>query len=162
MSRIFITSGTIKARATCCSFLRSAKAARVKAPCGVANDSVGRRGWPALRVKALTEARGAAQFRDEEVLPGVEDLQVEFGVRDPADPDQKLSFIAPDLPGLRQRRVVAVRLWLRIRADRTEPGYVDSRPLGYAGVEFMPDAFEAKQRRTLLTRTVALRNTALP
>ena len=37
-------------------------------------------GWPALRVKALTESRGAAQFRDEEILPGVEDLQVEFGV----------------------------------------------------------------------------------
>ncbi len=46
----------------------------------VANNSVGRRGWPALRVKTLTESRGAAQFRDEEVLPGVEDLQVEFGV----------------------------------------------------------------------------------
>jgi Tfp pilus assembly protein PilW len=44
------------------------------------------RQWPALRVKALTESRGAAQFRDEEVLPGVEDLQVELGVRDPGTP----------------------------------------------------------------------------
>ena len=46
----------------------------------IANDSVDRPGWPALRVKALTESRGAAQFRDEEVMPGVEDLQVEMGV----------------------------------------------------------------------------------
>ena len=46
----------------------------------IANSSVDRPGWPALRVKALTESRGAAQFRDEEILPGVEDLQVEMGV----------------------------------------------------------------------------------
>src|SRR6187549_508768 len=46
----------------------------------IANDSVDRRQWPALRVKALTESRGSAQFRDEEILPGVEDLQVEIGV----------------------------------------------------------------------------------
>src|SRR5689334_23281464 len=38
----------------------------------IANDSVDRQGWPALRVKALTESRGVAQFRDEEILPGVE------------------------------------------------------------------------------------------
>ncbi len=46
----------------------------------IAKNSVGRPGWPALRLKSLTESRGAMQFRDEEILPGVEDLQVEFGV----------------------------------------------------------------------------------
>ena len=71
----------------------------------VANNSVGRPGWPALRVKSLTESRGAAQFRDEEMLPGVEDLQVEFGVvadgRRPAT-----RFVPPDFASLRDRRVV--------------------------------------------------------
>lgn len=128
----------------------------------VANDSVDRRQWPALRVKALTESRGAAQFRDEEVLPGVEDLQVEFGVRDPADTEGLLSFVAPDFADLRSRTVVAVRLWLRIRADRTEAGYFDTRPLHYAGVEFVPDDLEARQRRVLVQRTVALRNPRRP
>ncbi len=124
----------------------------------VANDSVDRRQWPALRVKALTESRGAAQFRDEEVLPGVEDLQVELGVRDPGDTDGRLSFVAPDFPALRARAVVAVRIWLRIRADRTEAGYFDARPLRYADVEFVPDALESRQRRLLVQRTIALRN----
>jgi hypothetical protein len=128
----------------------------------ITNDSVDRRHWPALRVKALTESRGAAQFRDEEVLPGVEDLQVEFGVRDPADPRGRLSFVAPDFPGLRSRTVAAVRLWLRIRADRTEAGYFDPRPLRYADVQFVPDALESRQRRLLVQRTVALRNLNSP
>jgi type IV pilus assembly protein PilW len=128
----------------------------------IANDSVDRRRWPALRVKALTEARGAAQFRDEEIMPGVEDLQVEFGLRDPADPQARLSFVAPDLAGLRDRDVVAVRLWLRICADRTESGYFDVRPLRYADVEFIPSPVEARRRRLLIQRTVNLRNVRTP
>jgi Type IV Pilus-assembly protein W len=128
----------------------------------IANDSVNRRRWPALRVKALTEASGAAQFRDEEIMPGVEDLQVEFGLRDPADPQARLSFEAPNLAELRDRDVVAVRLWLRIRADRTESGYFDPRPLRYADVEFIPSRAEARQRRLLIQRTVNLRNARVP
>jgi type IV pilus assembly protein PilW len=128
----------------------------------VANDSVGRRRWPALRVKALTEARGVAQFRDEEILPGVEDLQVEFGVRDPADPQARLTFVAPDFPRLREHIVVAVRLWLRIRADRTEPGYHDARALQYADAMFEPTGVETRQRRLLVERTVSLRNPRTP
>jgi hypothetical protein len=96
------------------------------------------------------------------VLPGVEDLQVEFGVRDPADAGQRLSFVAPDFPELRARTVAAVRLWLRIRADRTEAGFVDARPMRYAGVEFRPDAAESRHRRMLVQRTVALRNVREP
>ena len=124
----------------------------------VAKSSVGRPGWPALRVKSLTESRGAAQFRDEEVLPGVEDLQVEFGVSDPGDAAQRMSFVAPDYPRLREQRMVAVRLWLRIRANDTERGFTDPRTLRYAGVEFTPTAAESRQRRMLVERTVALRN----
>jgi type IV pilus assembly protein PilW len=122
----------------------------------VAKSSVGRPGWPALRVKSLTESRAAAQYRDEEVLPGVEDLQVEFGVSVPGD--TALQYVAPDFPQLRERQVVAVRLWLRIRADATERGFADPRTLRYADVEFTPTSAEASQRRMLVERTVALRN----
>jgi type IV pilus assembly protein PilW len=128
----------------------------------IANDSVDRHHWPALRVKALTESRGAAQFRDEEILPGVEDLQVEFGVRNPGDTEGRLSFVPPDFPDLRSHAVVAVRLWLRIRADRTEPGFFDARTLRYADVEFTPDDQESRQRRLLVCHTVALRNLRPP
>ena len=121
----------------------------------ISNDSVGRPGWPALRVKALTESGGAAQFRDEEVMPGVEDLQVELGV---AGSDGRAIYVAPDDPSTRTARIVAVRLWLRVRADDTESGYIDARPLDYAGRIFQPTPLEARHRRILIERTVALRN----
>lgn len=123
----------------------------------IANHSVGRAGWPALRVKALTEAGGEAQFRDEEIQPGVEDLQIEIGVAG-NDVDTPPRFVAPDAPEARRLRVVAVRLWLRIRADVTEHGYSDARPLTYSDVSYTPDPVEAAQRRILVERTVTLRN----
>ena len=126
----------------------------------IANRSVGGEDSPALRVKALTESRGAAQFRDEELVPGVEDLQVEFGVRDPSGADAKLRFVTADFPGLRAQRVVAVRFWLRIRANSTEAGYEDTRALRYSDASFVPDRTEAGQRRLLIERTVFLRNEA--
>jgi hypothetical protein len=121
----------------------------------IANDSVGRPGWPALRVKALTESRGAAQFRDEEVMPGVEDLQVELGI---AGSDARMHYVAPDAPDARTGRIVAVRLWLRVRAESTEGGFRDARALAYAGQVFQPTPLEARQRRMIVERTVALRN----
>jgi hypothetical protein len=120
----------------------------------IANNSVGLAGWPSLRVKSLTEAAGAAQFRDEEVLPGVEDLQVEFGLSE----NGLVRYVAPDLATLRGKQAVAVRVWLRIRADTTEGGFLDGRPLAYAGVSFVPSPAEAAQRRVLVERTFALRN----
>jgi type IV pilus assembly protein PilW len=129
----------------------------------IANSSVDRPDWPALRVKALTESRGAAQFRDEEVLPGVEDLQAEIGVAvTAADGTWRVHFVAPDSPRVREGVVVAVRVWLRIRADVTEPGFSDDRTLTYANVSFTPSRAESRQRRMLIERTVALRNAPLP
>lgn len=130
----------------------------------IANNSVERPAWPALRVKALTESRGAAQFRDEEILPGVEDLQVEMGVArsNAADGTTRVQYVPPDSPWVREGIVVAVRLWLRIRADATEPGFHDDRTLSYANVRFTPTETEAKQRRMLIERTVALRNAQPP
>jgi hypothetical protein len=126
----------------------------------VANSSVGRPGWPALRVKALTESGGAAQFRDEEIMPGVEDLQVELGVEAEVDGIPGIEWLTPDSPRARREPLVAVRLWLRVRADHTESGYRDDRALAYSNSTFAPGELEARQRRIVVTRTVALRNRA--
>jgi hypothetical protein len=123
----------------------------------IANHSVDRRGWPALRVKSLTESRGAMQFRDEEVMPGVEDLQVELAIAGVEDGERVVRYVAPD-SARAAGNIVAVRLWLRIRADVTEPGHHDDRPMTYANVVFSPTAHEARQRRLVVERTVALRN----
>jgi phage tail protein X len=129
----------------------------------IANDSVQRPGWPALRVKSLTESRGAAQFRDEEILPGIEDLQVEMGVASTAaDGTSGIAYVSPDSTRAREETVISVRLWLRIRADATEPGFHDDRTLTYANVSYTPSPADARQRRMLIERTVTLRNAWLP
>lgn len=124
----------------------------------IASHSVGRRDWPALRVKSLTESRGGAQFRDEEVMPGVEDLQVEFAVAGLEGGERVVRYVSPDSPRAVSGDIVAVRLWLRMRADVTEPGHHDDRTLRYANAVFTPGEAESRQRRRLIDRTVAVRN----
>ncbi len=144
----------------------------------LSRDSDERSGVPSLRVKALAAAGGQPVFVDSEVLSGVEDLQVQFGIDtgdydgdgalDPgADADgdgmpetdgRATRYVAPDFPGLDRAQVVAVRLWLRLRSERAEPGFADDRSYRYADVEFTPAGDERSFRRLLVTRTIVLRN----
>jgi type IV pilus assembly protein PilW len=90
-------------------------------------------GLPSLRRKAL--AIGPA-FIDEEVIAGVEDMQVQFGVETvvgalgnaTASPSVYVDPAA--LTPLQQ--VVAVRVWLLVRSDTAEPGFSDDRCYEYA------------------------------
>lgn len=141
----------------------------------VARDSDDRPGLPALRVKSLG-AGGA--FTDTEVMPGVEDLQVQFGI-DTGDYDgdgaidpgadvngdgipesdgRATRYVNPDFPGLDRLQVVAVRIWVRVRAEQLEPGFVDARTYRYGDVEFTPAGDARRFRRLLLARTIMLRN----
>ena len=144
----------------------------------VARDSVDRAGVPALRVKSLTRVGGAAAFVDTEVMPGVEDLQVQFGIDtgdydndgniDPAadinndgipESDGRATrYVDADFPGLDRLQIVSVRLWIRVRAEQAEQGFVDNRTYRYANVAFTPVGAQRNFRRVLLARTVALRN----
>jgi type IV pilus assembly protein PilW len=146
--------------------------------------SDGRPGFPSLRRKFLSTEAGAPKLSDEEVLPGVEDMQVEFGVdtgdhnslagidKDadangvPDDPNGVVSrwVLATDnvlsAPPLgRKAQVVAVRVWLRIRADAPEVGYTDTNKYNYADVvDYQPVGADASFRRIVVTSTVYLRN----
>jgi type IV pilus assembly protein PilW len=124
---------------------------------------------PSLRIKTLTSvAGGGPQIIDQEVLPGVEDMQVQFGVDtdvigaatrgavnryvNPDDP-----ILDPTSPAfLPNAEVLAVRLWLRIRAEQIENGFVDATNYVYADQNIAPfnDAF----RRIVVSKTVYLRN----
>ncbi len=144
----------------------------------VAADSVDRPGQPALRVKSLTRIGGRPAFLDTEVLPGVEDFQVQFGIDtgdydndgsvDPAvdvngdgipESDGRATrYVNPDFPDLDRVQVVSVRVWVRLRADEPDRGFVDDRTYRYADVEYTPTGNERNFRRLLLSRTIALRN----
>lgn len=131
-------------------------------------------GLPSLRVKSLTD--GPDFYSDEEVMRGVEDLQVQFGYDSGSydgdgdiDPgfDEDGNGI-PDSPnGIATRyvdpgnvpfgfQVVAVRLWVLMRAEQPEQGFVDTRSyeMGSKTVTAPMDNF----RRVLVSRTIQLRN----
>ncbi|MDE0001097.1 MAG: PilW family protein, partial [Rhodospirillaceae bacterium] len=98
----------------------------------------------------------------------VEDLQVQFGV----DTDRvgelgrgsidlyvnpEDSPLDPGDPGfMPEARVLAVRIWLRVRAERPEQGFTDTAEYVYADQDIAApnDAY----RRIVVTRTIQLRN----
>ena len=120
---------------------------------------------PSLRMKTLVSG---GTIEDQEVLPGVEDMQVQLGVDtdpvggvnrgsidryvNPGDP-----IVTPGEPGfLPDAEILAVRIWLRIRAERQEVGFTDTSTYVYAdqNVAAPNDGF----RRVLVTKTIYLRN----
>lgn len=123
----------------------------------IARDSVGRRDTPALRVKSLARSGTGLIFNDDEVMTGVEDLQVEFGVSPDAS-GRASHYVHPGAPELPAAQVVSVRVWLRVRADEREPSFTDTQTYRYADVEFTPSGPARNFRRVLMSRTMTLRN----
>ena len=128
-------------------------------------NTFGNDGRPSLRRRGLTA--GPAVI-DQEIISGVEDLQVQFGIDNNADfavdlyvnPDNALLATAPP--------ILAVRIWLLMRADDPELGFVDNRTYVYADREFTPDdtpvtptSVLSDYRRILVARTIYLRNESI-
>ena len=110
---------------------------------------------PSLRRKQLAFVGGAPAIQDQEVVPGVEDLQVEFGVDQNNDQNADF-FVRPGIAIPAGRQIVAVRVWLLVRGEDTEASFTDGRTYTYADRVYTPaDNF----RRVLVTKTIALRNT---
>jgi type IV pilus assembly protein PilW len=127
----------------------------------VDQDSDERADTPSLRRKQLDFdiATGVPVITDLQIVPGVEDLQVELGADFNNDQNADY-FVAPNVAIPAGDQVVAVRVWLMVRAEQPETGFTDGRTYTYAsrtgGAAFTPgDSF----RRVLVTKTIALRNT---
>jgi type IV pilus assembly protein PilW len=124
---------------------------------------------PSLRRKTL--GLGPA-ISDEEVLPGVEDLQIQFGVdTDPVGGDDRGivdRYVNPDDPILDESdaafnedaEILAVRIWLRLRAERREPGLPADNGFSYG--DRVTGPFNDGFRRIVLSRTIYLRNARPP
>jgi type IV pilus assembly protein PilW len=124
----------------------------------VSSRSTNRNDVPSLRRKRFANATGAPgnAFIDEEIVPGVEDLQVRLGVDTNGDTniDQYVNPGAVPANGV----VVSATIWLRVRAEEPEIGYVNDTGFQYAdmGAVVTPDD---NYRRILLTKTIHIRNT---
>jgi hypothetical protein len=124
----------------------------------VSRDATGRPGVPSLRRKRLIGNSSGAAIQDEEVIAGVENLQVQIGVGNAAGAGPVV-FTDPETPALDDpgHPVVALRLWLLVRSESPEPGHVDG-----TAREFPPGrtlrAPRDSYRRLLVSSTVFLRN----
>lgn len=129
----------------------------------VAADSDLIPGVATLRRKTLTVNRGAPSITDEEVAPGVENIQLQLGVDvdsdntvdryvNPGDPvliDGAVGFI-PDA------RVLTARIWLLIRAIGRENGIVDTTNYNPGDVNL--GTYKDSHRRMQVSKTILLRN----
>jgi type IV pilus assembly protein PilW len=112
---------------------------------------------PSLRMKTLV---AGGRLEDHEVLPGVENLQIQFGID--TDPPGAVNrgaidrYVNADDPLLAGSGILAVRVWLRIRAERIENGFTDTATYHYADEAAGP--FDDAFRRIVVSRTIYLRN----
>jgi hypothetical protein len=101
----------------------------------------------------------------------VEDLQVMLGVDTDAPGTEGHGIVSryvhPDDPVLDPSngmasdvRIVAVRVWIRVRSEHPEPGYQDTSRYRYADTDLPPP--NDGHRRLVVSRTVALRNPVRP
>ena len=138
-------------------------------------------GVPALRRKTLSSG-GVLQFADQEIISGVEDMQIQFGIDPFGNTGSASRYVNPDgVPANAQ--IVAVRVWLLVRDDTAEGGFTDNRIYEYgdrlqvtgvtgdlnnaasAGMAYQPslnpDATVTGARhvrRLLISRTILVRN----
>ncbi|HET7201964.1 MAG TPA: PilW family protein [Steroidobacteraceae bacterium] len=125
----------------------------------VSTQSALRPDVPALRRKRLANIVAGPAVIDEEIVPGVEDMQVRFGIDTNGDTNAD-SYVNPGAVG--SASVVSATIWLRIRAEDREQGLVDSRTynFGFPGASnFTPAGEQQKYRRVVVSRTIQLRNT---
>jgi type IV pilus assembly protein PilW len=125
----------------------------------VDQDADERAGTPSLRRKQLDVQGGAPAIVDLQIVPGVEDLQVELGADFNNDQNADY-FVQPNTAIPAGDQIVAARIWLLVRAEQAETGFTDGRTYDYAsrtgGAAYTPaDGF----RRVLVSKTIALRNT---
>lgn len=138
---------------------------------------------PSLRRKTVTAVGGVTQFRDQEIIAGVEDMQVQFGIDPIGNTGVATRYVNPDgVPAGAQ--IVAVRVWLLIRGDAPENNFLDNRIYQYgdrlqatgvtgdlnaaasAGKGYQPSLSAdvsyatgpARVRRLLISRTIQVRN----
>ena len=121
-------------------------------------------GAPTLRRKSLGVLGGAPAVIDLEVAPGVENMQVQFGVDmtgngnvdryvNPGD-----AIITPGAAGyVPAASILTARVWLIVRSVSPEIGIVDNRDYEPGDVDLgvQTDSF----RRLMVSKTILLRNT---
>lgn len=125
----------------------------------VSSQSTLRADVPSLRRKRLADISSAVAANvvvDEEIVPGVEDLQVRFGI-DTNDDTNVDQYVNPGaVPA--NARVVSATIWLRIRAEDMDLSHRDETAYQYADMA-APVTPNDNFRRIVVSKTIHIRNT---
>jgi type IV pilus assembly protein PilW len=119
----------------------------------VSTDSSEAVGYPSLRRKRLV---AGPAVQDEEIIPGVEDLQVQYGVDVDGDGSADRYVNADGVAA--GTTVVSARIWLRVRALERDAAWNDTVRYAYANQDESVPAAERAFRRVVVSRTIHLRN----
>jgi type IV pilus assembly protein PilW len=120
-------------------------------------------GVPTLRRITLVTKAGAPDIDDQEVAPGVENIQLQLGVDvdddntvdryvNPGDP----IFIPGDPAFIPLARVMTARIWMVVRGITTEIGIQDG--VNYQPADVALGVYADNFRRMQVSKTILLRN----
>jgi type II secretory pathway component PulJ len=113
--------------------------------------------YPSLRRKSLgvNSAGTGPGFEDNELISGVEDLQIQLGWDATGDTASATQYVNPEPLNLAAGQVVAARVWLLMRAQFPDTTYNNTQTYSYGDRVFTAnDHF----RRLLVSRTIYIRN----
>ena len=123
-------------------------------------------GVPTLRRKVLGIQGGNSTIFDQEIAPGVENLQIQLGIDMNEDNtvDQYVNpgdeIYNPEAPGyFPGARVLTARIWLVVRGLTREAGIEDQR--AYTPGDVNLGTFNDEVRRMQVSKTILLRNTRI-
>jgi len=118
-----------------------------------------------LRRQALTSGAQCAAIGatspcidDQLIIPGVEDLQVQFGLDINGDNNAD-QYVNPEAAAIAGAQVVSARIWLRVIAPDMEVGFTDNRGYTYANQNY--GGLGGNRRRLVISKTIQLRNSTL-
>lgn len=123
----------------------------------VSEDTTGEPGRPSLRRKRLVGGTAPA-FQDEELVPGVIDLQVEAGLDLDGDGTEDVRSAMDDLTA--GATIQSVYLWVLVQSDLPEGAAAPWPALAYANRR--QDAEWSRWPRLLAARSLRLRNAGSP
>ena len=132
----------------------------------VAADSNLIPGVPSLRRKTLVVNGGVSEIEDQEVAPGVENLQVQLGID--VDEDNTVDryvnpgdeIYDPTAPGyLPGARVITARVWIVVRGVSAEVGIQDNTDYEPGDVDL--GTYSDNFRRLMVSKTILLRNSRI-
>ena len=115
---------------------------------------------PSLRRSYLTSDGINPVVISEEVITGVEDLQIQYGIDTTGDQSVNMYVDFDDV--VDPDAILVARVWLRVRAERLEQGFSEDVTYNYADRSFNSSTSgvtnDDNYRRLLVTKTIEMRN----